>query len=39
MDTVQARPTLTGHDDAPVVSYVQQLLEQAVALKASDLHF
>jgi type IV pilus assembly protein PilB len=39
MDTVQARSTLTGHDDAPVVSYVQQLLEQAVALKASDLHF
>ena len=28
-----------GADDAPVVSYVQQLLEKAVALKASDLHF
>lgn len=26
-------------EDAPVVTYVQQLLEQAVALKASDLHF
>jgi type IV pilus assembly protein PilB len=26
-------------DDAPVVQYVQQLLEQAVTLKASDLHF
>lgn len=26
-------------DDAPVVVYVQQLLEQAVALQASDLHF
>ncbi len=26
-------------EDAPVVHYVQQLLEQAVALKASDLHF
>jgi type IV pilus assembly protein PilB len=26
-------------DDAPVVQYVQQLLEQAVALQASDLHF
>jgi type IV pilus assembly protein PilB len=26
-------------DDAPVVQWVQQLLEQAVALKASDLHF
>ncbi|MBM3387303.1 MAG: Type 4 pili biogenesis protein pilB (nuleotide-binding protein), partial [Betaproteobacteria bacterium] len=25
-------------DDAPVVVYVQQLLEQAVALQASDLH-
>jgi hypothetical protein len=26
-------------DDAPVVQFVQQLLEQAVAVKASDLHF
>jgi len=26
-------------DDAPVVHFVQQLLEQAVQLKASDLHF
>ncbi|MEN9888114.1 MAG: Type secretion system protein [Pseudomonadota bacterium] len=26
-------------DDAPVVVYVQQWLEQAVALQASDLHF
>ena len=26
-------------EDAPVVTYVQQLLEKAVALKASDLHF
>ncbi len=26
-------------EDAPVVAYVQQLLEQAVSLKASDLHF
>lgn len=26
-------------DDAPVVHWVQQLLEQAVTLKASDLHF
>ncbi len=39
MELVQTRPSLTGHDDAPVVTYVQQLLEQAVALKASDLHF
>ncbi len=39
MESVQTRPSLSGHDDAPVVSYVQQLLEQAVALKASDLHF
>lgn len=30
---------LTGNDDAPVVTYVQQLLEQAVAMRASDLHF
>jgi type IV pilus assembly protein PilB len=29
-----------GHsEDAPVVQYVQQLLEQAVAIQASDLHF
>ena len=39
MDSAKTRPPLTGHDDAPVVSYVQKLLEQAVALKASDLHF
>lgn len=32
-------PHTPGIDDAPVVTYVQQLLEQAVALKASDLHF
>jgi type IV pilus assembly protein PilB len=28
----------SASDDAPVVTYVQQLLEQAVALRASDLH-
>jgi type IV pilus assembly protein PilB len=39
MESAQTRPVSTGHEDAPVVSYVQQLLEQAVALKASDLHF
>ena len=39
MEPAQTRPATAGHDDAPVVSYVQQLLEQAVALKASDLHF
>lgn len=33
------KSTITGADDAPVVSYVQQLLEQAVAMRASDLHF
>jgi type IV pilus assembly protein PilB len=33
------RPPGTNHEDAPVVAYVQQLLEQAVTLKASDLHF
>ena len=33
------RPTSAAVDDAPVVQLVQQLLEQAVALKASDLHF
>ena len=39
MEPAQTRPSTAGHDDAPVVSYVQQLLEQAVALKASDIHF
>lgn len=34
-----AKPNLTGTDDAPVVSYVQQLLERAVTMRASDLHF
>ena len=34
-----AKPNHTGTDDAPVVSYVQQLLERAVAMRASDLHF
>ena len=34
-----AKLTNTGTDDAPVVTYVQQLLEQAVASRASDLHF
>lgn len=29
----------SGVEDAPVVVYVQQLLEKAIALKASDLHF
>ena len=33
------QPYSQGIEDAPVVTYVQQLLEQAVALKASDLHF
>lgn len=34
-----AKPSHAGFDDAPVVTYVQQLLEQAVAMRASDLHF
>ncbi len=37
--TAQARSLVPSADDAPVVAYVQQLLEQAVELKASDLHF
>ena len=32
-------PRTGAVEDAPIVVYVQQLLEQAVALKASDLHF
>ena len=37
--TGQTRTQSGSVDDAPVVTLVQQLLEQAVALKASDLHF
>ena len=39
MESVNTRRPHTGHDDAPVVNYLQQLLEQAVSLRASDLHF
>ena len=40
MDAAAARQrTASTTEDAPVVTLVQQLLEQAVALKASDLHF
>jgi type IV pilus assembly protein PilB len=40
MDAAPASPkTAFNAEDAPVVTFVQQLLEQAVALKASDLHF
>ena len=39
MDPLRARSPTTGLEDAPVVAYVQDLLEQAVSLKASDLHF
>jgi type IV pilus assembly protein PilB len=38
-DNLGTRSKLGAIDDAPVVHLVQQLLEQAVALKASDLHF
>jgi type IV pilus assembly protein PilB len=42
-DVMQDKPNnrspMAAVDDAPVVQWVQQLLEQAVALKASDLHF
>lgn len=38
MDSV-IRANLGAIEDAPAVSYVQQLFEKAVALKASDLHF
>jgi type IV pilus assembly protein PilB len=39
LDTLHNHPSKGIADDAPVVHWVQQLLEQAVALKASDLHF
>jgi type IV pilus assembly protein PilB len=38
-DNLHPRPRFGTADDAPVVLLVQQLLEQAVALQASDLHF
>jgi type IV pilus assembly protein PilB len=39
MDAAARQKTASTTEDAPVVTLVQQLLEQAVALKASDLHF
>ena len=40
MVDVQAGLVRSGNvEDAPVVVYVQQLLEQAITLQASDLHF
>jgi type IV pilus assembly protein PilB len=40
MDSAPTRQkTAPTTEDAPVVTLVQQLLEQAVSLKASDLHF
>ena len=38
-DAQGGRLHTTGLEDAPVVVYVQQQLEQAVAQQASDLHF
>ncbi len=38
-DSLNSAPRTGAMEDAPVVVYVQKLLEQAVALQASDLHF
>ena len=38
-DSGHSRSSIGAMEDAPVVHYVQQLLEQAVAIRASDLHF
>jgi type IV pilus assembly protein PilB len=38
-DNRYARTNVSVAEDAPVVQYVQQLLEKAVDIKASDLHF
>ena len=38
-DSLSSAPRTGAMEDAPVVVYVQKLLEQAVALHASDLHF
>ncbi len=37
-ESVYGRSSNQGMEDAPVVHYVQQLLEHAVAIKASDIH-
>jgi type IV pilus assembly protein PilB len=37
-ESVYSRSGSHGMEDAPVVHYVQQLLEHAVAIRASDLH-
>lgn len=37
-ESVYGRSGSHGMEDAPVVHYVQQLLEHAVAIRASDLH-
>jgi type IV pilus assembly protein PilB len=34
----QAAPTVTTNEDAPIVKYVNSLLEQAIQNRASDLH-
>ncbi|PVE43058.1 Type 4 pili biogenesis protein pilB (nuleotide-binding protein) [Limnohabitans planktonicus II-D5] len=39
LDSAINKAKIGAIEDAPVVNYVQQLLEQAVAMKASDLHF
>jgi len=38
-DSLNNAPRPNAMEDAPVVVYIQKLLEQAVALRASDLHF
>jgi len=38
-DSLGSVPRTGAVEDAPIVVYVQQLLEQAVTIKASDLHF
>ena len=38
-DSLGNKSKIGAIEDAPVVNYVQQLLEQAVTVKASDLHF
>lgn len=38
-ESLSSAPRMGAMEDAPVVVYVQNLLEQAVALRASDLHF
>lgn len=37
--TVEIVTTLTGEDDAPIIRLVQVIISEAIAMRASDIHF